>query len=85
MADSTNNLSGTPLTMAQLKELREGTAIIVTWSGGNGPHEYTLTFDHYGYPYAWSKHGVPSDEHMRFHNPFNSVGEHPMTQVWVKP
>lgn len=34
------------------EELADGTRILVTWSGGNGPHEYVLRFDAWGTPYA---------------------------------
>ena len=31
---------GEPLTVDQIKALEAGTRIVVTWAGGNGPHEY---------------------------------------------
>lgn len=31
---------GDPLTVEQIKALKPGTPIVVTWAGGNGPHEY---------------------------------------------
>jgi hypothetical protein len=30
------------LTLAQIKQLRTGDRVRVTWSGGNGSHEYTI-------------------------------------------
>ena len=30
------------LTMEEVVELEPGTRIVVTWSGGNGPHEYKV-------------------------------------------
>lgn len=35
----------------EIKTLPEGTLLIIIWSGGNGPHEYVLTFFK-GIPYA---------------------------------
>lgn len=34
------------LTQEQVNALPEGTAVIVTWSGGNGPHRYTIGVKH---------------------------------------
>lgn len=31
------------LSQDEVDQLPEGTAIIVTWSGGNGPHRYVVT------------------------------------------
>lgn len=42
---------GPRLTQEQLAALPTGTAIVVTWSGGNGPHKYELRHDH-GQPAA---------------------------------
>lgn len=48
-----------PLTREQVEALDDGTPIIVIWSGGNGPHPYTLR--HYGgYIVAKSEH-EPAD------------------------
>jgi hypothetical protein len=33
------------LTPEQLLQLADGTAITVTWYGGNGPHSYVLKWD----------------------------------------
>lgn len=37
-----------PLTQAEVDALPDGAEIIVTWSGGNGPHRYTVTVDEHG-------------------------------------
>ena len=31
-----------PLTQKQVNNLTEGTRVLITWSGGNGPHEYII-------------------------------------------
>lgn len=31
------------LTRAEVEALPEGTRVVVTWSGGNGPHVYRIT------------------------------------------
>jgi hypothetical protein len=36
---------GDPLTVEQIKGLAEGTRIVVTWSGGNGPWERIVTYE----------------------------------------
>lgn len=33
---------GTPLTQEEVDALVAGTKVVITWSGGNGPHEYTI-------------------------------------------
>lgn len=33
---------GEPLTSEEVAALGDGTSIIVKWSGGNGPHRYTV-------------------------------------------
>lgn len=33
---------GDPLTVDQIKALEPGQRVVVTWSGGNGPHEYEV-------------------------------------------
>lgn len=40
------------LSEQDLRQLPEGTRILVTWSGGNGPHVYVLRFDAWGAPFA---------------------------------
>lgn len=46
------------LTKLQLQSLSAGTKIQVTWHGGNGPHEYDLSFDKWGNPFASIDRGV---------------------------
>lgn len=36
---------GEPLTVEQIKALEPGQRVVVTWSGGNGPHEYEVVHD----------------------------------------
>lgn len=38
---------GDPLTVEEIKALEPGTRIVVTWSGGNGPHEGVVVHDEY--------------------------------------
>lgn len=38
---------GDPLTVEEIKALEPGTRIVVTWSGGNGPHEGVVVRDGY--------------------------------------
>jgi hypothetical protein len=33
---------GEPLTVQQIEALQEGQEVVVTWSGGNGPHPYRV-------------------------------------------
>ncbi len=33
---------GRPLTQAEVDRLSEGTHIVITWTGGNGPHAYKV-------------------------------------------
>jgi hypothetical protein len=39
---------GTPLSVDEIKALPEGTEVIITWSGGNGPHRYRMVRDQWG-------------------------------------
>ena len=41
-----NREHGPLLTQEQVDALTEGTKVIVTWSGGNGPWEYTVIGRH---------------------------------------
>jgi hypothetical protein len=44
---------GDPLSVEQIKSLKPGTRIVVTWSGGNGPHEGVVVEDeHFGLCYS---------------------------------
>lgn len=36
---------GEPLTVEQIKALKPGQRVVVTWNGGNGPHEYEVVHD----------------------------------------
>lgn len=36
---------GEPLTVEEIKALPEGAEVVVTWSGGNGPHRYRVAYE----------------------------------------
>lgn len=78
---------GEALTQAEVDTLPAGTRVLVTWSGGNGPHEYVIVVCD-GKRYAALPEGHPwrrPDEDTR--PPWDAVlewvGEHPRTQVWL--
>ena len=68
-------MSGTPLSQAEVNDLAAGARVLVTWSGGNGPHEYTVQVDKWGNRAAYA-FGVFCDY-------LTEVGQHPLTQVWL--
>jgi len=37
-----------PLTQSEVDNLPEGTPVTVTWTGGNGPHNYLIVKNRYG-------------------------------------
>lgn len=39
-------LNAAPLTREEVATLEDGARIVVTWSGGNGPHEYVAKRQH---------------------------------------
>jgi hypothetical protein len=39
---------GEPLDCDQIRELPDGAEVVITWSGGNGPHPYRVLVDRYG-------------------------------------
>jgi hypothetical protein len=43
---------GEPLTVDQISQLADGTEVVVTWSGGNGPWPYLITVDEHGRRYT---------------------------------
>lgn len=45
------------LTQDELEQLPDGTEIVVTWSGGNGPHRYKLTNNERNGPTIYGKYG----------------------------
>lgn len=74
-----------PLTRRQVEALADGTPIIVTWSGGNGPHRYTLRH-HLGYIVAKSEHDRDDyfDITGRCLGPDAFVGQQQFhTRVWL--
>lgn len=67
-----------PLTEEEVAELPEGAPITVIWSGGNGPHDYTIAVDEAGQRYAWQ-----GEERLRFYNLLRFVGQRRYhTRVW---
>jgi hypothetical protein len=60
------------LTEAEVAELVEGTRITITWSGGNGPHDYMVAVDKYGVRYA-AINDDPDDP-FRWYNRIDFVG-----------
>jgi hypothetical protein len=70
-----------PLTAEEVAALAEGTPVVVTWSGGNGPHRYVITVDPRGARYAWPPNRKP---HLRWYNPLHFVGQERFhTRVWL--
>lgn len=68
-----------PLTREQVEELPQGTAIEVIWSGGNGPHRYTVHVDENEQRYA-----ATGNPRMDTYNPLDFVGQEPYhTRVWL--
>jgi hypothetical protein len=60
------------LTTSEVSELVEGTPVTITWSGGNGPHDYVIAVDERG-----RRHAAPNndpDDPMRWYNPITFVG-----------
>lgn len=63
------------LTQEECNELPEGTEVVVTWSGGNGPHEYRI-YGHFG--------GYAQVDNI-YHDELDFVGLRSCnTAVWVK-
>lgn len=60
------------LTQAQANALPDGAKVWVIWSGGNGPHLYTVEVDAHG-----ERRTVESGDRLDF------VGQHPLTQIWL--
>lgn len=61
------------ITQAECNALPIGTKVRVIWSGGNGPHEYTIGS-------KWSGRSCVDN---CYQDPLDFVGAHPMTQVEV--
>lgn len=62
-------MHGKLLTQDEVDGLPEGTPVLITWSGGNGPHRYTIKRF---YNYAIAKE---ADSLIDF------IGPHPLTMV----
>jgi hypothetical protein len=74
-----------PLTAEEVDQLPDGTSIIVTWSGGNGPHRYVLHVDRWGRRYAAVVPEHDPTGAFRTYNPLVGVGAWPRTRVWRVP
>lgn len=57
------------LTGEQVAELPEGTKVIITWPGGNGPHTYEI-HQCRGETFAWSGR----NERLKHYNPMYFIG-----------
>lgn len=52
---------GEPLGVDEIKALADGTEVIITWAGGNGPHRYRIVRQHPGaLPCAQTMRSEPS-------------------------
>ncbi len=70
------------LTEKELKDLPEGCLVAVTWSGGNGPHFYTV--HHWkGSVYAVTERDNLANPNQWMHRELETIGEKPKTQVWL--
>lgn len=49
-------MEGRLLTQEEFDGLEAGTAVIITWCGGNGPHRYLVTKEH-GLSVIYGKNG----------------------------
>ena len=70
MGDGGMELSD-PLTMGEVEDLVDGTLVVITWSGGNGPHVYEKVSDGFDRPYAYTP-GTPTA--AMWFNPIQHVG-----------
>lgn len=85
-------MAGKPLTQAEVGQLPQGAEIVVTWSGGNGPHHYHVLIDKWGDRYAvglkWVMEcaflsATPELSIWRLAHGLDGVGPtQPYTQVW---
>jgi sensor histidine kinase regulating citrate/malate metabolism len=62
----------TYLTEDEVAALSEGTPITVTWTGGNGPHDYVVTVDGRGIRFATQPEHIGTP--MQFYNALDFVG-----------
>jgi hypothetical protein len=71
------------LTQAEVDELPHGSAVRVIWSGGNGPHYYTVVVDQHQQRYAVSQRDYEfMGENWRLvAHRLDNVGYHPLTEV----
>ena len=71
-----------PLTMEEVEKLEDGAQVIITWSGGNGPWQYTVRTTQWG-PAAMSDWEVEHDK-VDLHKLMTLVGSEKFhTHVWL--
>jgi hypothetical protein len=68
------------LSAEDIATLPVGTELEITWSGGNGPHTYTLSF-WYGIPWARTDEDRYVDANRFL---LDSIGPSPLTEVRLK-
>lgn len=68
-------LSGPPLTQAEIDALPNGATVLVIWAGGNGPHRYVF---HDGAAWLTSNRDIHVAD-------LKDCGAAPRTQVWLSP
>lgn len=69
------------LTQEEFDQLPDGADVVITWSGGNGPHQYKIHVDKWGIRRVYSQ--VPAGIKQTYSQP-TYVGDHPLDQVWVE-
>lgn len=62
------------LTQRELSDVLVGTTILVTWPGGNGPHEYILGRDEFGREYTEVPYTSVGRDKFKYYNPLHDVG-----------
>lgn len=75
------------LTEQQIAELPEGTRVVVTWSGGNGPHTYSV-HQCRDRTYVWNDRYQTDEQRQRakHYNPLSFIGDGPpFTTVDLAP
>lgn len=69
---------GEPLSVDEIKALKPGTRIVVTWSGGNGPWEGSVVHDEYlGVCYQSDRGGAPPHALLNWPEPYPSFFGNP--------
>jgi len=71
---------GPPLTAKQVADLADGTEIVITWFGGNGPHPYRVLVDTTGQRRV---EGLYCDPIPNFHGDRITLGWDDQTRAWA--